>query len=338
MERLLELIAELEEEIRAISTEDELESFRIRWLGRDGIISSQFKRIKKIEPEKRREFGQKLNEMKERAQSFVDEKREFFKREKLKKKQDSYFDFGIPAQMRFGGRHPVLEMARRVVSIFSEIGFRVVEGPEIDTAFYNFEALNIPEDHPAREMHDTFYLDYENGLLLRTHTSNVQVRVLEKYGLPVKILAPGKCFRRDEIDATHFPVFHQIEGLCVGEGVSFADLKGTLEYFAKRLFGVGVRLRSSYFPFTEPSVEVDFECVFCGGKGCRVCKETGWIEVAGAGMVHPRVLEASGVNPERYTGFAFGMGLERLAMLKWQIPDIRMLFEGDWRISESFWP
>ncbi|MDZ7386892.1 MAG: phenylalanine--tRNA ligase subunit alpha, partial [candidate division KSB1 bacterium] len=246
-------------------------------------------------------------------------------------------DYTLPGLVPFiGARHPVLQVMDRIKEIFYGMGFTVEEGPEIEDDYHNFEALNVPADHPSRDLQDTFYL--ESPFLMRTHTSPVQIRTMERCRPPVRMIAPGRCYRKDTPDATHSPVFHQVEGLCVDEGVTFADLKGVVETFAKRLFGpeVRIRFRPSFFPFTEPSAEYDFSCIMCGGKGCRVCKGTGWLEISGAGMVDPAVFRFVGYDPEKYTGYAFGMGVERIAMLMYQVDDIRLFYDNDLRFLQQF--
>jgi phenylalanyl-tRNA synthetase alpha chain len=252
-------------------------------------------------------------------------------------KKSEQIDLSLPGRKAFVGRkHPLIQTAEEIKSIFRSLGFTIEDGPEVETDFYNFEALNIPKSHPARDMQDTLYITED--IVLRTHTSPVQIRVMESRKPPIRMIAPGRVYRRDTPDATHSPFFHQVEGLVVGEDVTFADLKGVIEAFARRMFGgdAKVRFRPSFFPFTEPSAEYDFNCVFCGGKGCRVCKNTGWLEISGAGMVHPNVFEAVGYDPEKYTGYAFGMGIDRIAMLKYDISDIRMFFENDLRFLNQF--
>ena len=251
--------------------------------------------------------------------------------------ENIFFDTTIPGNWSDEGHfHPLTLVLRKIKSIFSSMGFTIAEGPEVETEYYNFEALNLPKDHPARDMQDTLFV--EHGNVLRTHTSPVQIRVMENQSPPVRIISPGRCFRRDTPDASHSPFFHQVEGLCVDEGISFADLKGIILCFAKQLFGsdVKIRFRPSYFPFVEPGAEYDFSCLICKGKGCRVCKYTGWVEISGAGMVNPAVFEYVNYDSEKYTGYAFGMGVERIAMLLYQIPDIRLFFENDIRFLRQF--
>jgi phenylalanyl-tRNA synthetase alpha chain len=288
----------------------------------------------KISPEDRPKLGQKLNSLKQNVQDEIKAKSNQFQ---AAQKPTEFFDVslpGIPATI--GRKHPLNIVLEEIKEIFLGMGFSIETGPELETDYYNFEALNIPKDHPSRDLQDTFYITED--LVLRTQTSPVQIRTMEKYKPPVRIIAPGRCFRKDAIDATHYPTFHQVEGLCVDEGITFADLKGVVAAFAKKLFGedVKIRFRPSFFPFTEPSAEYDVSCIICGGKGCRVCKGNGWLEIAGAGMVNPAVFEYVGYDPEKYTGFAFGMGIERIAMIKYQIDDIRVFYENDMRFLQQF--
>ena len=293
--------------------------------------------MKDLPKEERPAFGKILNELKSGAEALFEARAAALKEEEMKKKYEAEKeDITLPGKVRApGALHPITLVKNQLIEIFSGMGFKVFEGPEIETDYYNFTALNTPKDHPARDMQDTFYL--AENLLLRTQTSAGQIRVMEKEKPPIKILSPGRVFRSDD-DATHSPMFHQMEGLVVDEGITLCDLQGMLSEFAKKMFtsATKVRLRPSYFPFTEPSVEVDLSCSECGGKGCRLCKGTGWIEVLGAGMVNRRVLENCGVDPDKYTGFAFGMGIERIAMLKYGVNNIKALFENDVRLLEQF--
>lgn len=293
--------------------------------------------MKDLPKEERPAFGKILNEFKSGVEALFEERAAALKEEEMKKKYEAEkADVTLPGKMRApGALHPITLVKNQLIDIFSGMGFKVFEGPEIETDYYNFTALNTPQDHPARDMQDTFYL--AENLLLRTQTSAGQIRVMEKEKPPIKILSPGRVFRSDD-DATHSPMFHQMEGLVVDEGITLCDLQGMLSSFAKKMFtsSTKVRLRPSYFPFTEPSVEVDLSCSECGGKGCRLCKGTGWIEVLGAGMVNRKVLENCGVDPDKYTGFAFGMGIERIAMLKYGVNNIKALFENDVRLLEQF--
>lgn len=293
--------------------------------------------MKDLPKEERPAFGKILNEFKSGIEATFEERAAALKEEEMKKKYEAEKeDITLPGKVRApGALHPITLVKNQLIEIFSGMGFKVFEGPEIETDYYNFTALNTPKDHPARDMQDTFYL--AENLLLRTQTSAGQIRVMEKEKPPIKILSPGRVFRSDD-DATHSPMFHQMEGLVVDEGITLCDLQGMLSEFAKKMFtsATKVRLRPSYFPFTEPSVEVDLSCSECGGKGCRLCKGTGWIEVLGAGMVNRKVLENCGVDPDKYTGFAFGMGIERIAMLKYGVNNIKALFENDVRLLEQF--
>lgn len=336
----LDQIAELSKtaaaEMSAAPDVTALEVLRIRYLGRKGVVPSLMERLHKLPPEQRRAFGQAVNSLKETlARALSDRKRELDEAEVSRAHAD--IDWTLPGEWRGVGRlHPVTQIIERSVRIFRSLGFTVATGPDVETVHNNFDALNTPPDHPSRDPQDTFYL--ENGDLLRCHTSPVQVRYMMSRSPPVRIVAPGRCYRRDTPDATHSANFHQIEGLYVDRSVSLADLKGDLSYFARELMGpeVRVRFRPHFFPFTEPSVEVDFSCHVCRGAGCRVCKQSGWIEIAGAGMVHPNVFRAVGYDPEAVTGYAFGMGIERIAMVLFGIPDIRLLYENDLRYLSQF--
>ncbi|KUO48864.1 MAG: phenylalanine--tRNA ligase subunit alpha [Desulfitibacter sp. BRH_c19] len=316
-----------------------LEGIKIKFLGKKGELTSLLRGMGQLTSEERPKVGKIANEVRDSIQKLLDQKLEDLKvketEAKLKQEQQ---DVTLPGYKIGVGRiHPISQVLNEIQDIFQGLGYSIAEGPEIESDYYNFEALNLPKDHPARDMQDSFYITSE--VLLRTHTSPVQVRVMEKIApkLPVRIIAPGKVFRRDD-DATHSPMFHQVEGLLIDREVTLGDLKGTLLAFAKAMFGEGVeiRLRPSYFPFTEPSAEVDISCVMCHGSGCRVCSGTGWLEILGSGMVHPRVLEMSGYDPEEVRGFAFGMGVERIAMLKYGINDLRLFFDNDIRFLEQF--
>ncbi len=319
---------------KKVTNTQELDEFKLKYLSRKGIISSLFSELKNVDAKDRGIVGQKINQLKNDVESSFKELEE-----KLKSGGETQedIDLFLPGRKPFVGRlHPLTQVLREIKEIFFNLGFRVEDGPEIETDFYNFEALNIPKDHPARDMQDTLYITKE--ILLRTHTSPVQIRVMKSQEPPISIIAPGRVYRRDTPDASHSPFFHQVEGLVVDEGISFGDLKGVIEAFAHKMFGsdIKVRFRPSFFPFTEPSAEYDFNCVFCRGKGCRVCKNTGWVEISGAGMVDPNVFKAVGYDTEKYTGYAFGMGVDRIAMLKYGINDIRLFFENDLRFLEQF--
>ena len=336
-EKISHLRGEFTSKLKEVSTTEELESLRVEFIGRKGKVTQLLKEIPNLPPEERKEFGRACNALKAGIEQAIKEKlKELKEREKRERLEKERIDVTLPGRRRgLGALHPVTKTLKEIVKIFTSMGFTVAEGPEIETDFYNFEALNIPKGHPAREMQDTFYIS--DDVVLRTHTSPVQVRVMEKHQPPIQIIAPGKVYRKDA-DVTHTPMFHQVEGLMVDEKVTFADLKGVLEVFLKEIFGsdTKVRFRPSYFPFTEPSAEVDIGCVICGGKGCKVCKGTGWLEILGCGMVDPAVFKAVDINPEIYQGFAFGMGVERIAMLKYGIDDLRLFFENDLRFLRQF--
>lgn len=316
---------------------DELEHIRVRLLGKKGEVTALLKSLGGMQADARRVAGAKINEAKVALTTALDERRSELEAAQLARQLASdSVDVTLPGRgQRSGGLHPVTRVRRRIEQLFRNAGFAVVDGPEIEDDWHNFGALNIPADHPARAMHDTFY--FPDGRLLRTHTSPVQVRVMQGRQPPFRVIAPGRVYRCDS-DMTHTPMFHQVEGLVVDEGITFANLKAVLHGFMQALFEkqVKMRLRPSYFPFTEPSAEVDISCVACSGSGCRVCKQTGWVEVAGCGMVHPNVLAAVNVDNERYTGYAFGMGIDRLTMLRYNVNDIRMYFENDLRFLGQF--
>lgn len=319
---------------------DGLQAARTAWLGRKGPIVDALRSIKDAAPEERRMLGQELNRLREDLEELLAEREQLLEQESLRRRLvEEHIDVTLPGRPRaVGGPHPLRMAEAELVQVLREIGFSIAEGPEVESEGLNFEALNIPADHPAREMQDTFYLRGLPGLLLRTHTSPVQVRAMRAHApAPLRIICPGRVYRRDD-DVTHSPVFHQIEGLAVGEGIGMQHLKATLYEFARRLFGpeVPLRLRPSYFPFTEPSAELDIGCPFCSGTGCRICKGTGYIEVLGSGMVHPHVLREGGYDPDRHTGFAFGLGIERTAMLHYGIDDVRLLYTSDLRFLTQF--
>lgn len=315
---------------------DRLNEVRSAVLGKKGELTAVLKKMKEVAPEDRPKVGQWVNETREAIEAILDEKKKAFEAEALRLRYEKEkIDVTMPAEKHEKGNlHPVTQVRNQLTDIFASMGFEIYEGTEIETDYYNFTALNTPDDHPARDMQDTFYLSPE--FLLRTQTSAGQIHVMEKEKPPIKIISPGKVFRSDD-DATHSPMFTQMEGLVVDHGITLCDLKGMLEEFARRIFGKNVttRLRPSYFPFTEPSVEVDVSCFECGGKGCRLCKGTGWIEVLGAGVVNHRVLEGCGINTDEYSGFAFGIGIERIAMLKYGINNIKLLFESDLRVLKQ---
>ncbi len=319
---------------------ESVEAFRIKYLGTKGLVKSVMGEMRNVIPEKRKEFGQLLNDFK----IFVEEKYDLLKSgETTGTITHDEIDYSLPGdEIPTGSRHPISIVRNRIISIFHQLGFAVAEGPEIEDDWHNFSALNLPEDHPARDMQDTFYISNpaEGGTdwLLRTHTSSVQVREMEKGVLPIRIICPGRVYRNETISARAHCFFHQVEGLYIAEEVSFADLKQTLYFFVKEMFGqeVNVRFRPSYFPFTEPSAEMDISCLICHGKSCNVCKHTGWVEILGCGMVHPKVLENCKIDSEKYNGFAFGMGIERITMLKYQIKDLRLFSENDLRFLKQF--
>jgi len=336
-EQLEQLRRQALDAIAAATSEDALQEIRIRFLGRKGELTGLMKGLGTLPPEERPVVGQLVNTVKDEVEAGIDQALTAARSEATAKRLASErIDVTLPGRgRRQGSKHPVTLVIEEVSEIFAGLGFSVAEGPEIEHDWYNFEALNFPPEHPARDMQDTFFV--ENELLLRTHTSPVQIRTMLKQKPPVRIIAPGTVYRCDS-DATHSPMFHQVEGLMVDSKVSFADLKGILTTFTNQLFGqkTGVRLRPSFFPFTEPSAEVDIACVICGGSGCRVCKQTGWLEILGAGMVDPEVFRHVGYDPEMISGFAFGMGVERIAMLKYGISDMRLLFENDVRFLRQF--
>lgn len=325
------------EEIAIIQGKEAVLELKVKYLGRKGELASLTKELGKLSPEERPIAGELINTIKDRIEDRINSLLAgIVKREKEEKLRAEKIDVTLPGRYaKLGKRHPVTQVMDEVIRIFSGMGFQAAEGPEIETDYYNFEALNIPKDHPARDMQDTFYIS--SDLLLRTHTSPVQIRAMQRQKPPLRVIAPGKVYRRDS-DVTHTPMFHQVEGFMVGETITFGNLKGVLTSFLHSLFkeDVAVRFRPSFFPFTEPSAEVDIQCVICNGKGCRVCKGSGWIEILGAGMIHPMVFKAVKYDAEKYTGFAFGLGIERIAMLKFGIDDIRLFFENDVRFLRQF--
>lgn len=339
MEELLkELSKRAEEEILKAKSLQEIESLRVKYLGKKGELTQILRGMGSLSPEERPVIGQLANDVREKIENMILERREKIAKEDKKRKiKEEYIDITIPGKpYKYGHKHPITLVMDEIKRIFLGLGFSIAEGPEVELAYYNFEALNTPEDHPARDLQDTFYIT--SDILLRTQTSPVQVRTMEKTKPPIRVISPGRVYRSDDIDATHSPVFHQMEGLVVDEGITMGDLKGVLNVFAKKFFGeqTKTKFRPHFFPFTEPSAEMDVSCFACGGKGCRVCGYTGWIEILGAGMVHPNVLRMSGIDPEKYTGFAFGLGIDRIAMLKYGIEDLRLLFENDMRFIEQF--
>ncbi len=324
-------------ELNSVVSLSELQQLKVKYLGRKGLVTSKLKTLSTITSELRHAYGKALNEAKGYIEEEIGKKESLLKKEEFERRTLSEaIDITLPGKFTsFGREHPINKVLSEITEIFISMGFEVEEGPEVELDYYNFEALNIPKDHPARDMQDTFYISED--IVLRTHTSPVQIRVMERRKPPMKIIAPGKVYRCDA-DISHTPMFHQVEGFMVDTDIAFSDLKGVLESFIHSFFDVEtpVRFRPSFFPFTEPSAEVDIGCIFCSGKGCRVCKNTGWLEILGAGMINPRVFEMVGYDPEIYSGFAFGMGVERLTMLKYSIDDIRLFFENDMRFLRQF--
>jgi phenylalanyl-tRNA synthetase alpha chain len=335
---MLQNIDRILEEARQFKagTRDEIEQFRIKYLGKKGILADLFRNFKELPAEQKKESGQKINQLKQFISAKIDSLLEELGAEGEDKVSADLTLPGPPVQS--GARHPISIVRNEIISIFGRLGYTISEGPEIEDDWHVFSSLNFPPEHPARDMQDTFFIEKDPDILLRTHTSSVQVRVMEKENLPIRTISPGRVFRNEAISARAHCIFHQVEGLYIDENVSFADLKQTLLYFAQEMFGqeVEIRLRPSYFPFTEPSAEMDISCQICGGKGCNVCKYTGWLEILGCGMVDPNVLEFNNIDSKKYTGFAFGMGVERVAMLKYQVKDLRLYFENDIRFLEQF--
>jgi phenylalanyl-tRNA synthetase alpha chain len=331
------------EEIEAypINTEEEAENFRLKFLSKKGIITALFEEFKTLPPDQRKSTGKILNELKQAAEKKLEEAKEIISGQVGVQNLEPLQDLSLPADpFTLGSRHPISIVRKQMTDIFTRIGFVVSEGPEIEDDWHNFGALNFPPDHPARDMQDTFFIDSEgeDKWLLRTHTSSVQVRVMENQKLPIRTISPGRVYRNETISARAHCQFHQVEGLYIDEGVSFADLKQTLYYFVQEMFGekIEIRFRPSFFPFTEPSAEMDITCLICEGKGCPVCKHSGWVEILGCGMVHPKVLDNCKIDYNKYTGFAFGMGVERIAMLKFRVNDLRLFFENDMRFLSQF--
>jgi len=334
LDKIQILIAEVAQ-LTAASA-DEAEQLRIKYLGKKGVVTLLFDDFKLVDKDQKREVGKVLNELKVAATDKITALKEQFDNQDSNTQQNDLTRPGSPIVL--GGRHPLSIVKNEIVDIFARLGFTVAEGPEIEDDWHVFTALNFPLEHPARDMQDTFFIAKDPDILLRTHTSSVQIRVMEKTQPPIRSLFPGRVFRNEAISARAHCIFHQVEGLYIDKNVSFADLKQTLLYFAKEMFGANtqIRLRPSFFPFTEPSAEMDISCSLCGGKGCNVCKHTGWVEILGCGMVDPNVLEQCNIDSKEYTGFAFGMGVERITMLKYQIKDIRHFFENDVRFLEQF--
>ncbi|GAB4362788.1 MAG: phenylalanine--tRNA ligase subunit alpha [Calditrichia bacterium] len=332
-EKIVEIRKTFEEDIKRVSSYADTENLRVRFLGKKGLITGLYKTISEIPPAERPAFGKQVNELKALVEGHLNELKQKFAVTKAKEK----LDYTLPGRrVVIGGKHPLTQTLDDIKRFFLNLGFAVADGPDVETDYYNFEALNLPRNHPARNMQDTLYITED--IVLRTHTSPVQIRTMEKQSPPVRIIAPGRVYRRDTPDASHSPFFHQVEGLCVDRGISFRDLKAVIQEFARYMFGedIHVRFRPSFFPFTEPSLEYDFNCIFCRGKGCKVCKYTGWVEISGAGMVDPNVFRYVGYDPEIYTGYAFGMGVDRIAMIRYNIDDIRLFFENDLRFLSQF--
>jgi len=336
IERLELLLKEAEQSIQNAADSKALEETRVKYLGKSGLVTDVLKGLSQVAPELRPQAGKVSNEVKNRIAELLEQKKEEF---------ESKGGAGLPPgwdptlpgrQMPLGKMHPLTRVQQEICDIFKSFGFDQVEGPDVETDYYNFRGLNFPLDHPARDAHDTFYLS--DDLLLRTHTTTLQVHVMEKHQPPLKVVAPGKVYRNEAVDATHHHIFHQVDGFLVAEGVHFGHLKGILDSWVKKFFGskIETRFRPSFFPFTEPSAEVDISCVFCQGKGCRICKQSGWVEIMGCGMIHPAVLENCKVDPEKWSGFAFGMGVERVAMFKYDIDDIRLFYQNDLRFLRQF--
>lgn len=339
MESLILKIQNYKQEIDAtiVSDANAVEEFRIKWLGTKGILKSIMGEMRNVAAEQKKEAGQMLNDFK----LFVEEKFESYQSIKSDSTQENInqIDWSLPGSpIPVGSRHPLSVVRNKIVSIFQRLGFAIAEGPEIEDDWHNFGAMNLPEDHPARDMQDTFYISQNPSWLLRTHTSSVQARVMENQKPPIRVICPGRVYRNETISARAHCFFHQVEGLYIDENVSFADLKQTLYFFVQEMFGkdVKVRFRPSYFPFTEPSAEMDISCLICESKGCNVCKHTGWVEILGSGMVHPKVLENFGIDSNKYTGFAFGMGVERICQLKYQVNDLRLYSQNDVRFLKQF--
>lgn len=336
--QLMRILQEAKEQLHSAATMAETEDIRIRFLGKKGKLTEILRSMGSLSPDERKEVGKVANEVRGEIEQLLDEKfaamKESQKNERFMKEKIDVTEPGTKIDL--GVKHPITITIDEISRVFMSMGFSIAEGPEVETVFNNFDALNAGPNHPARDLTDTFYIT--ENTLLRTQTSPVQVRTLMKQDPPIKIISPGRCFRCDTADATHSPMFHQVEGLLVDEGITMADLKGTLDSFAKQLFGSKVRtkFRPHHFPFTEPSAEMDVSCFKCGGTGCRVCKGSGWIEILGCGMVHPNVLKVGHIDTEKYTGFAFGMGVERIAMLKYEIDDIRLFYENDMRFIKQF--
>ncbi|HSI75224.1 MAG TPA: phenylalanine--tRNA ligase subunit alpha [Lunatimonas sp.] len=337
-DKIKQILAEISS--ATVTSPDELEAYRMRFISKKSVVGELFAMMRDIPNEQKKNFGQLINGVKQAAEDKFQELIQSLN-QGTKKGNSEGLDLTLPpSNLPVGGIHPLTATRQRIIEIFERIGFNLSEGPEIEDDWHNFTALNFPENHPAREMQDTFFIEKNPDVALRTHTSSVQVRVMENEKPPIRTLSPGRVFRNEAISARAHCIFHQVEGLYVDENVSFADLKQTLYHFAKEMFGkeTKIRFRPSFFPFTEPSAEIDISCLICGGKGCNICKGSGWVEIGGSGMVDPNVLENCGIDSEKYTGFAFGMGIERIAMLKYQINDLRLFTENDVRFLQQFRP
>ena len=337
-EQLEQIRAEAAASIESAASLQELDAVRVKYLGKKGELTAVLKTMGKLSPEERPIVGQMANEVRELIAADLEKRNDLLKaaQQEMKLKAET-IDVTLPGtKVEIGHKHPLSIVLDEVKEIFLGMGFEVVGGPEVEWDYYNFEALNIPKDHPARDTQDTFYIT--ENMLLRTQTSGVQIRTMENKKPPIRMIAPGRVFRSDAVDATHSPLFHQVEGMAIDEGITMGDLKGTLETFAKKLYGeqTKIRLRPHHFPFTEPSCEIDVSCFKCGGCGCSMCKGEGWIEILGGGMVHPKVLRTGGIDPEKYSGFAFGVGLERIAMFRFGLDDMRLLYENDVRFLDQF--
>ncbi len=336
-EKISAVLSEAKVQLASACEQKAIEEIRVKYLGKKGELTGILKQLGSLSPEERPKVGQLVNKAKVELEELIKQKVTQIKEEQLLKSlQEEKIDVTMPGKRtNMGMKHPLSVVLDELKEIFMGMGYSIADGPEVELDYYNFEALNLPKDHPARDTQDTFYIS--ENVLLRTQTSPVQVRVMEKQKPPIRIIAPGRVYRSDEVDANHSPLFHQIEGLAIDKNITMGDLKGTLETFAKRMYGEDavVRFRPHHFPFTEPSAEMDIQCFNCGGKGCRLCKNEGWIEILGCGMVHPKVLENCGIDPEEYQGFAFGIGLERIVMRKFKIDDMRLLYENDMKFFNS---
>jgi phenylalanyl-tRNA synthetase alpha chain len=336
-QQLSELIKQAQEEINTCLSLSELANVKARYLGKKSLLNDLYSRLREIPAEDRPAFGQAVNQAKQNLETLLSTKEDVLRINSWQKSKDQLVDLTLPGYIpEQGGLHPLTRVLREIEDVFLSMGFEIAEGYDIEDEFHNFDALNTPPDHPSRNLADTFYL--KDGNLLRTQTSTVQVRIMETYHPPIKIISPGRCYRNDKADASHSPVFHQVEALVVDEGITLANMKDTLQNFAQIMFGdkVRTRIRPHFFPFTEPSAEMDMSCVMCEGSGCKVCKQSGWLELGGAGMVDPNVFDILKIDSEKYTGFAFGLGIDRIAMMKYNIPDLRILYENDLRVLEQF--